>query len=68
LLLGNALMRGAPEGPIAAGLAARRQLVLSVVAIGRGLDVAAEIARAHGGTLEPGACEAETRFIFRMPL
>lgn len=36
--------------------------------LGLGLYIAAEIARAHGGTLEATSTVQETRFIFRMPL
>jgi signal transduction histidine kinase len=36
--------------------------------LGLGLYIAAEIARAHGGTLEVTSTPAETCFIFRMPL
>ena len=35
--------------------------------LGLGLWIAAEIARAHGGTLEATSDETETRFTFRMP-
>jgi signal transduction histidine kinase len=34
----------------------------------RGLFIASEIARAHGGTLDVTSAESETRFSFRMPL
>ncbi len=36
--------------------------------LGLGLYIAAEIARAHGGTLGVASTPAETRFTFRMPL
>jgi signal transduction histidine kinase len=36
--------------------------------LGLGLYIAAEIARAHGGTLSVTSDEAETRFTFSMPL
>ncbi len=36
--------------------------------LGLGLYIAAEVARAHGGTLEASSDEARTRFVFRMPL
>ena len=36
--------------------------------LGLGLYIAAEIARAHGGTLEVASDAAETRFTFSMPL
>ena len=36
--------------------------------LGLGLHIAAEIARAHGGTLGVASTPAETRFTFRMPL
>jgi signal transduction histidine kinase len=36
--------------------------------LGLGLYIAAEIARAHGGTLDVASTPAETRFTFRMPL
>ncbi len=36
--------------------------------LGLGLYIAAEIARAHDGTLEVASSEQETRFTFRMPL
>ena len=36
--------------------------------LGLGLYIAAEIARAHGGTLEVDSTPAETRFTFKMPL
>lgn len=36
--------------------------------LGLGLYIAAEIARAHGGTLEVSSTAAETRFTFCMPL
>ena len=36
--------------------------------LGLGLYIAAEIAKAHGGTIEVNSSEAETRFTFRMPL
>jgi signal transduction histidine kinase len=35
--------------------------------LGLGLYIAAEIARAHGGTLEVASAEEATRFTFRMP-
>lgn len=35
--------------------------------LGLGLYIVAEIARAHGGTVELNSDEAETRFTFRMP-
>jgi sigma-B regulation protein RsbU (phosphoserine phosphatase) len=36
--------------------------------LGLGLYIAAEIAKAHGGSIEVESSEAETRFTFRMPL
>jgi phosphoserine phosphatase RsbU/P len=36
--------------------------------LGLGLYIAAEIAKAHGGTIEVDSSETETRFMFRMPL
>ncbi|HEY0569387.1 MAG TPA: ATP-binding protein, partial [Xanthobacteraceae bacterium] len=36
--------------------------------LGLGLYIAAEIARAHDGTLEVASSAEETRFTFRMPL
>jgi signal transduction histidine kinase len=36
--------------------------------LGLGLYIAAEIARAHGGTLTVSSTEEETRFTFRMPV
>jgi signal transduction histidine kinase len=36
--------------------------------LGLGLYIAAEIARAHGGTLDVDSTPAETRFTFKMPL
>jgi light-regulated signal transduction histidine kinase (bacteriophytochrome) len=36
--------------------------------LGLGLYIAAEIAKAHGGTIEVNSSEAETRFTFRIPL
>jgi sigma-B regulation protein RsbU (phosphoserine phosphatase) len=36
--------------------------------LGLGLYIAAEIAKAHGGTIEVNSSEAENRFTFRMPL
>ncbi|MDX1541614.1 MAG: GAF domain-containing sensor histidine kinase, partial [Geminicoccaceae bacterium] len=36
--------------------------------LGLGLYIAAEIARAHGGTLEVSSTARQTRFTFRMPL
>jgi signal transduction histidine kinase len=35
--------------------------------LGLGLYIAAEIARAHGGTLDVASTPEETRFTFRMP-
>jgi signal transduction histidine kinase len=35
--------------------------------LGLGLFIAAQIAQAHGGTLEASSCEQLTRFTFRMP-
>jgi signal transduction histidine kinase len=36
--------------------------------LGLGLYISAEIAKAHGGTLDAVSSEAETRFTFRMPI
>ena len=36
--------------------------------LGLGLYIAAQIARAHGGTLGVTSTEAETRFTFMMPM
>ncbi len=36
--------------------------------LGLGLYIAAEIARAHGGTLEAQSAPEETRFVFRVPI
>ncbi|UPJ81108.1 PAS domain-containing sensor histidine kinase [Bradyrhizobium sp. 183] len=36
--------------------------------LGLGLYIAAEIAKAHGGSIDVASSEAETRFTFRMPL
>lgn len=36
--------------------------------LGLGLYIAAEIARAHGGTIEVSSDHAQTRFTFRMPV
>ncbi|MCK1675155.1 sensor histidine kinase [Bradyrhizobium sp. 150] len=36
--------------------------------LGLGLYIAAEIAKAHGGTIEVDSSKTETRFMFRMPL
>ncbi len=36
--------------------------------LGLGLYIAAELARAHGGTLDYSSTEAETCFVFRMPV
>ncbi|MCK1513907.1 PAS domain-containing sensor histidine kinase [Bradyrhizobium sp. 190] len=36
--------------------------------LGLGLYIAAEIAKAHGGTIDVASSERETRFTFRMPL
>ncbi|MET4291914.1 sigma-B regulation protein RsbU (phosphoserine phosphatase) [Bradyrhizobium sp. LB1.3] len=36
--------------------------------LGLGLYIAAEIAKAHGGTIEVDSSQTETRFTFRMPL
>jgi sigma-B regulation protein RsbU (phosphoserine phosphatase) len=36
--------------------------------LGLGLYICAEIARAHGGTLDVASTDVETRFTFKMPL
>jgi signal transduction histidine kinase len=40
----------------------------SLQGLGLGLYIAAEIARAHGGTLSVASSAEETRFTFRMPV
>jgi signal transduction histidine kinase len=46
----------------------RGDVVPSQQGLGLGLYIAAEVARAHGGTLTAVSTSAETRFMFRMPL
>ncbi|WP_102961261.1 GAF domain-containing sensor histidine kinase [Mangrovicella endophytica] len=46
----------------------RGQLRASRKGLGLGLFIAAEIAKAHGGTLEADSSPDETRFTFRMPI
>jgi signal transduction histidine kinase len=46
----------------------RGDVVPSQQGLGLGLYIAAEVARAHGGTLTAVSTSAETRFTFRMPL
>jgi hypothetical protein len=41
---------------------------VEIIRRGRKTYIAAEIAKAHGGTIEVNFSEAETRFTFRMPL
>ena len=36
--------------------------------LGLGMYIAAEIARAHGGTLDAASSDAETRMTFTMPI
>jgi nitrogen-specific signal transduction histidine kinase len=40
----------------------------SDLGLGLYIDIAYEIARAHGGTIDVASTPAETRFTFRMPL
>jgi signal transduction histidine kinase len=47
---------------------ARGQVRPSQQGLGLGLYIAAEIARAHGGTIDATSDEQETCFTFRMPL
>ncbi len=46
----------------------REEVRASRNGLGLGLYIASEIARAHGGTLSATSDDAETRFIFTMPL
>ena len=46
----------------------RGQVRDSAQGLGLGLYIAAEIARAHGGTIGAQSTHAETRFTFRMPI
>ena len=47
---------------------ARGDVMPSKQGLGLGLYIAAEVARAHGGTLQASSTPAETRFTFRMPI
>jgi sigma-B regulation protein RsbU (phosphoserine phosphatase) len=69
IAVGNA---GAPIPPAALERLfqpfARGDVVPSQQGLGLGLYIAAEVARAHGGTLHAVSTSSETRFTFQMPL